>query len=442
MIFVQIASYRDPELLPTIRDCIANARWPGDLRFGVCEQDDKSVLKETFNTSQFRIDFIPWREARGLCWARARIQRLYNGEELTLQIDSHHRFAKHWDETLIAMLDQTRSRKPIIGSYAGIYDPATNEKISTEPFKMVADRFTEGGTILFMPHVIQGWRDLSAPVRARFVSGHFAFTVGKFCEEITPDPQCFFAGEEIAISIRSFTKGYDAFHPHRIVLWHEYTRAGRTKIWDDDPAWHEKDAISKRRLRKLLREEENDSDLTGFDLGTVRSHAEYEVYAGISFANRTLTDCARRGEDPPCVEIPGDPWFKSFHCHSRAHCAACRNDPEFRASLVASCQVRERDFGCPFSMDPPSPFDGPGTRLARLLKRIGFNAHAGCSCDSMALKMNLWRGDCADHTREILAAMNEASRGPANPLKIPWSETIARLLIRKACANARKTVNS
>lgn len=432
-IFVQVASYRDPELLPTIRDCIENARWPNDLRFGIAEQDETTQLSEFFDDKRFRIDFIPYREAKGLCSARARIQKLYEGESFTLQIDSHHRFAPNWDEQLLKMIEQTGSAKPILGSYAGIYDPATNEKISTtEPFKMVADKFTEGGTILFMPHVIQGWEDLTKPVRSRFVSGHFFFTLGKHCGEYTYDPNLFFAGDEISLSARSYTLGWDLYHPHRLVLWHEYTRAGRTKIWDDDPAWHEKDAISKRRLRKLLREEENDSDLTGFDLGTVRTHAEYEAYAGIDFENRTLSKCALRGEDPPCVEIPGDPWFQSFHCHSRAHCAACRHDPEFRLSLVASGQVSERDFGCPFSMDPPSPFDGPGTRLARLLKRMGFDAHAGCLCNSMTLKMNLWGDHCAEHMDEILAAMKSAAAGPANPLRLPWSAWGARRLVLRA----------
>ena len=41
-IFVQIASYRDPQLLPTLRDCIAKATRPDLLRFGVCWQRDES----------------------------------------------------------------------------------------------------------------------------------------------------------------------------------------------------------------------------------------------------------------------------------------------------------------------------------------------------------------------------------------------------------------
>lgn len=37
-IFVQIASYRDPQLIKTIDDCIAKAKYPEQLNFGVCWQ--------------------------------------------------------------------------------------------------------------------------------------------------------------------------------------------------------------------------------------------------------------------------------------------------------------------------------------------------------------------------------------------------------------------
>jgi hypothetical protein len=36
LIFVQIASYRDPELVPTIKDCISKAKNPENLVFGIC----------------------------------------------------------------------------------------------------------------------------------------------------------------------------------------------------------------------------------------------------------------------------------------------------------------------------------------------------------------------------------------------------------------------
>lgn len=323
MIYVQIAAYKDPELVPTIEDCLAKAKYKDDLTFGICWQreEDDHCLAPYADHPRFRIDRVPWQESTGLCWARARIQGMYEGETYTLQLDSHHRFEQDWDEKLIQYMELTGSAKPILTAYAGMYSPKTNQKLNTEPYKMVPDRFTPGGTILFRPHTIEGWRDLAQPVRARFVSGHFFFTLGAHCHEYKYDPNLYFAGDEISLAIRSFTLGYDLFHPHRTLIWHEYTREGRVKHWTDHTtenksvvglAWHERDVISKRRLRKMLREEQNDEDITGYDLGTVRSHRDYELYAGIDFAGRRLHKEAVQGVEPPCTYLDDTQWEASF----------------------------------------------------------------------------------------------------------------------------------
>ena len=83
MIFVQIAAYRDPEVLPTIVDCLAKAEFPKNLSFGICWQRATSdhCLEPLKTRKNMRIDEIPWQESQGLYWARSRTQKLYNGEE-------------------------------------------------------------------------------------------------------------------------------------------------------------------------------------------------------------------------------------------------------------------------------------------------------------------------------------------------------------------------
>lgn len=150
-IFVQIASYRDPELIPTIKDCIAKAKYPENLTFGICwQRDETENLDEYKQLSNFRIVEVPWSQSKGLCWARSEIQKLWQGEEYTLQIDSHHRFIQNWDEEMIDMMFMTGSKKPIITTYAGMYSPTENKLLNVEPYKMVPDKFTPSGTILFI----------------------------------------------------------------------------------------------------------------------------------------------------------------------------------------------------------------------------------------------------------------------------------------------------
>lgn len=80
---------------------------------------------------------------------------------------------------------------------------------------------------------------------------------------------------------------------------------------------------------------------------------------------------------------------------------------------------------------------GPGTELKKLLARIGITSTPNCSCNRVAREMDQWGPEeCKKPERmaQILAAMREN----AEKRKLPWIETLARLLVRRAISNARK----
>lgn len=313
-IFVQIAAYRDPELIPTIQDCIKKSKYPDRLTFGVCWQngpDEKEVEKFLKSVPRLKYINIPHFESQGLCWARSLIQKMWDGEEYTLQLDSHHRFAENWDVELEEMMVLTESPKPILTSYCDSYYPMEPEKkVLNRPLQMNGVGFTAHGTIKFQPVPIENFENLNKPIRARFVSGHYYFTLGEHCAEYKYDPYIYFCGDEISLSIRSFTLGYDLFHPHKNLVWHEYSRRYRIKHWDDfnkenkesgnvKETWNEIDNRGFKRLRQMLREEDNNLDLGEYDLGDVRSHREYELYAGLNFKERMIHEDALAGKEPP-----------------------------------------------------------------------------------------------------------------------------------------------
>jgi hypothetical protein len=64
-IFVQIASYRDPQLVPTIKDMLANAKKPNNLVIGIARQysdeDGFDNLDEYKDDKRFRILNIPYK---------------------------------------------------------------------------------------------------------------------------------------------------------------------------------------------------------------------------------------------------------------------------------------------------------------------------------------------------------------------------------------------
>ncbi len=93
-IFVQIAAYRDPQLEPTIKNMLENAKRPKNLRVGICRQynpdDQFDLLEEYRKDKRFRILDVLYSDSKGVCWARNQVQQLYEGEEYTLQIDWNH----------------------------------------------------------------------------------------------------------------------------------------------------------------------------------------------------------------------------------------------------------------------------------------------------------------------------------------------------------------
>ena len=346
-IFIQIASYRDPELEKTIKSAIENAKKPKNLVFGIARQyhpDDKfDTLDEYRKDKRFRILDIFYLESNGACWARNQIQQLYQGEEYTLQIDSHMRFAPNWDDEMIKMIKQLQKKghkKPLLTGYVSSFNPDNDpqERIQ-EPWRIVFDRFIPEGAVFFLPETIPNWQELKEPVTARFYSAHYCFTLGEFSKEVQHDPEFYFHGEEISIAARAYTHGYDLFHPHKALIWHEYTRKGRTKQWDDDRDWVSKNNRAHLKNRKLFSmdgETYNPDEFGIYGFGTERTLRDYEKYSGLLFERRAIQQETIDKTYPPNTynfENEED-WKNSFasifkHCIDIGYSQVPEEDYEF-----------------------------------------------------------------------------------------------------------------
>lgn len=314
-IFISLAAYRDPELVPTIEDCIAKARWPEKLRFGVCWQhdpdsDEAHTLDKFRDDPRFRIDMVDHRESDGICWARDRCMKLYDGEDWFLQLDSHHRFAQDWDALVIHQAQLSGSAKPVLSAYCPAYTPGQELPVAigaplpswSQPTRIVMGSFTPEGIPLPQGVLLENWWERRQPAPGAHVCGHFVFSLGTFVEEVPYDPMLYYQGEEITLSVRAFTWGYDIFHPFGAIVWHEYFGPNRRKHWDDHTgaagtgkAWFLRDRYSKERTAKFLIEPYEGR----LGTGPHRTVAEYEEFAGIDFRARTV----RPGGllDPPAL---------------------------------------------------------------------------------------------------------------------------------------------
>lgn len=306
-IFVAIAAYREPELRRTIESCVAMAAEPGRLRFGVCLQYDIDGPPETQPncldglSAELSVLRFDWTESKGGCWARHRAQGLYRSEGFTLQIDSHTRMASGWDSALIDMMRRTEVPKPLLTSHLPLYDVFDDRDLIPDAGPVavtVFDRITGDGWIWHpgMPRA----EELTSPRPTRALSGGFVFTLGVWNEEVRQDPEHLYTGEELALSIRSFTHGYDLFNPSRNVAWHRHHPQGNRKFIYD--ATEENVSVRRQRASRRLRAlHRGDPDrlLSPYSVGTERTVAEYHQWAGIDPRNWTVTSDASSGVTPP-----------------------------------------------------------------------------------------------------------------------------------------------
>ncbi|WP_051640463.1 GlcNAc-transferase family protein [Siccibacter colletis] len=346
-IFVSIASYRDPELIPTLRDMIAHAANPAALHIAICCQHDSDVspfidfgmkLLHTEKIESYDVSFFEYRDARisvislhyyeskGACWARHMAERLYRNEAWFLQIDSHCRFAPDWDREAIAMLRELQAdgTSPVLSTYPPAYDPEDESKRTQFISRLVFREFSADGIPMLSSTPLKS----DKPARCGYLAGGFIFAPGSFVRDVPNDPDIFFAGEEIAMAARAFTHGYDIYTPNKILLWHYYQRSDASKIWSDhtndakktgsvDLAWWERDKISKKRVRSVLGIDASPYDLGCYGHGDIRTLADFEQRLGVHFLSQTvMPDVIGRER---VSYFPGESFSKEMWLTQRVH---------------------------------------------------------------------------------------------------------------------------
>ncbi|WP_115512500.1 MULTISPECIES: GlcNAc-transferase family protein [Xanthomonas] len=282
-ILVQIPAYRDPQLVHTLDSVFEQAANPDRLRVSVCWQcAPRDRLPHRYaDMPGLRIDRVDYRDSRGANWARRRAQRQWRDEPYSLIIDSHLRFARHWDRKLIAMLEGLKSmgvKRPALTCYPPDFDPQTYPVGRSQvPMKIYKEAYIDGVLAHFAGFELPLWRWLKAPIPAQFMALGFLFTEGRFNRDVPFDPNVYFFGDEITTGLRAYCHGYDLFHPHRVLAWHAYDRSTRRCHWEDHATWRARDLRSFVRVRRIL----SGHAYRDYPLGMRRSIPGYERWIGM-----------------------------------------------------------------------------------------------------------------------------------------------------------------
>ena len=306
-IFISLASYCDDMLEFTLKSAFNSAKNKENIFFGVVDQNhvnSRDTIKSLEFSNQIRYCHIFPDDSLGVSWARHLCFSLYNNEEYFLQVDSHTYFEENWDENLIIQYKTLlgKSSKPIISTYPYGFSIEENNEIT---FKKPS-----GKTVLLLrpkKELKIDKQNLVLQFRAKHITSSeailgchiaagFLFANGDFIEEIPYDPYLYFHGEEQSLAIRSFTKGWDIYHPKWIPLYHLYKKAGtkyETHHWSGDISkqrdfdWVYLQQRAKDRLQKLIYGKLNSSI---YGLGKDRTIDEYIKFSGIDYFNYTITD--------------------------------------------------------------------------------------------------------------------------------------------------------
>lgn len=285
-IFVSIASYRDDECLQTVRDMYTKARFPSKVFVGLVQQNKEA--SEDCQSMEYgqniRAMTLTHDEARGPCYARYLCSSLWRGETFFFQIDSHTRFEKDWDSTLIEMWRDMKDPKTVFAHYPKDYEDKDKDSV---PVNCMGE-YQENGIIRMAALNMGGF---NRPRATYWGGANFLFGHGQMILDVPFDPELdmLFHGEELLYSARLFTHGYTIYAPHKNTVFHWYGRENKPKFWDDvvDRKSYEKQQLeSEQKVKDILGMKGAQRQYSlgvPYGLGTLRPMKEFWDLTGVNF---------------------------------------------------------------------------------------------------------------------------------------------------------------
>jgi hypothetical protein len=236
-IFVAVASYRDPECLPTIEDIYLRAKYPERIRVAIVDQrvqGDASCSTPTVPCKMLPeqvlckyghlIDSmdVAAQIMVGPVFARHLAHRMYRGEYFAMQVDSHVRFVQNWDEDIISQWGSTKNEMAVLSTYlsdiTNSIDSETHGSLREARSIMCRAEYEWAGSL--MEHVKYGVqptykpRIKDTPLLNPFWAAGFSFARGHFVVQVPYDQYLpmVFQGEEV----RKYFSSMVCFHTETV----------------------------------------------------------------------------------------------------------------------------------------------------------------------------------------------------------------------------------
>lgn len=326
-IFLSLATYRDENCPNTLSWAFGNATYPERLFVGLvqqnCYENCRSGVMEGGGTleippdddchqifcdlnpqycSQIRPLKLKEIESLGPYGARFLASKLYGGEQWYMQLDAHMTFLEHWDDITVKSLHAAPSEKPIISHYppGHLMDLAKHWAVRPAG-RLCGPVFSKPDGGIIRLEGLRKWDKVKIPIPrfGPFSAAGFLMGTALLLKEVPFDPYLpwIFMGEEIIMSTRFWTSGYDLFSPAQAVVGHIYVRQHKPKFWETMHRFFRKAGHDDLEMMILLRiknqlgypEAASDfvtvqsvlADLDHYSMGKVRKLEDYMKYVGI-----------------------------------------------------------------------------------------------------------------------------------------------------------------
>jgi aryl-alcohol dehydrogenase-like predicted oxidoreductase/nucleoside-diphosphate-sugar epimerase len=281
-IFVSIASYKDSELRFTVDTLLERAKYPENVRVVICQQEepDKFIEFSQSNVTCINFNYV---DSQGVCWARKKIQELYNDEDYFLQLDSHIAMAENWDELLVDQINQVNTDKAVFSVYpSGYRIDGNGKRFYNNPGHGRSILRTDD--VFKFHNAVSGDSNFDKPIPSPYLNAGLMFGHGSFMKDCLYDDDIYIEGEELLNTVKAFTHGYDLFNPSVHLGWHLY------KIWqeEDRSKWslhYKEEDDSQRPVRHWERNKKSYDKLIKIfngelpeELGKKRSIEDFEKY--------------------------------------------------------------------------------------------------------------------------------------------------------------------
>ena len=140
------------------------------------------------------------------------------------------RAVEHWDDLLLTTWKECSDERAVLSVYPNGFQQPCRLQTSTLPV-MAAAGFDAYGILKLrgISRFQLPEEQPDRPIPGAFIAGGFLFGPGSIVSDVPYDPDLYFYGEEIAMSARLWTSGFNIYAPNRLLLFHLYRQNVQTK---------------------------------------------------------------------------------------------------------------------------------------------------------------------------------------------------------------------